>query len=340
MDFATLWDVYKTQTPLLFTLHADIGKGIVKTLLRYGTEKGKIFNALLLSANMNIESTQACCLGCYVLYDAYIRGLVENKDVDDMFAVVKAEISQYEQEIKDGSFEKTTKLLDCTLIADAFAKVAKELGREEVASYFTEIASRWTEAFGKDGLLKVEYPYYEGNHWNYSFRFVNDVEKRVMLSGGKEKLTKQLDAFFAFTKENIKENRFEGFNNETDMETPYFYHYVDRYDRVCEIVDECLDNCFKAGRDGLPGNNDSGGLSACYLWNFLGLFPQSGSENIFFGKPKATKAVLHLYNGKTLTILSDKKTKMPKSVYFNGEEIKRCAVPIQMFMQGGELKFL
>lgn len=338
-DFATLWDVYKTQMPLLFTLHADKGRGIVKTLLRYGKEKGKLFNALMLSANMNIESTQACCLGCYVLYDAYVRGLIAESEVDDMFFVVKAEIGQYEQSIKDKSYEKTTKLLDCTLIAEAFAGVAKELNRTQDYEYLSQVAEYWTEAFGKDGLLKTKYPYYEGNHWNYSFRFVNDVEKRIALSGGKEKLTKQLDEFFAFSEENAVENRFEGFNNETDMETPYFYHYIGRYDRLARILQECMKSCFQTGRDGLPGNNDSGGLSACYIWNFLGLFPASGQRYMFLGVPKAKKAVLHLSNGQALTIVSDVKDGKVERVLFNGKEINAYQISVSEILAGGEIVF-
>ena len=339
LDFATLWDVYKTQMPLLFTLHADTGRGIVKTLLRYGKEKGKLFNALMLSANMNIESTQACCLGCYVLYDAYVRGLVEKNEIDDMFFVVKAEIGQYEKEIKDGIFEKTTKLLDCTLIAEAFAKVAEELGRMQDYKYLSGVAKYWTDAFGKDGLLKVDYPYYEGNHWNYSFRFINDVQKRIELSGGKENLEKQADMFFGFDENNSMENRFEGFNNETDMETPYFYHYLGRYDRIVTIMKECTSACFKTGRDGLPGNNDSGGLSACYLWNFLGLFPVSGQDVMFIGYPKAEKAVLHLSNGKTLTIISKIKNETVKTVSFNGKPLSGYEISIKEVLEGGEIIF-
>ena len=339
LDFATLWDVYKTQMPLLFTLQADVGRGIVKTLLRYGKENGKLFNALMLSANMNIESTQACCLGCYVLYDAYVRGLVETNEIDDMFFVVKAEISQYEKEIKDGTFEKTTKLLDCTLIAEAFANIAKALCRTKDYEYFTEIAKYWTSAFGKDSLLKTEYPYYAGNHWNYSFRFVNDVQKRIELSGGKENLEKQADLFFGFDESNCIDDRFEGFNNETDMETPYFYHYVGRYDRIVSIMKECTNACFRMGRDGLPGNNDSGGLSACYLWNFLGIFPVSGQEIMFMGYPKAEKAVLHLSNGKTLKIISKNKNDKALNATFNGMPVKDCAISVQKLLEGGEIIF-
>lgn len=37
-DYATLWDVYKTQLPFVFSLYEDTGKGIAKTLIRYGKE--------------------------------------------------------------------------------------------------------------------------------------------------------------------------------------------------------------------------------------------------------------------------------------------------------------
>ena len=338
LDFATLWDVYKTQTPLIFALYPNVGKGIVKTIIKYGKTQGKLFNALMLSANQNIESTQACCLACYVLYDAYIYGLVEEKQIDDMFEVVKTEVDIYRDGIINGTFEKTTKLLDCTLICASFAKLANELERKEDETYFTEIASYWTEAFGKDGLLKTDYPYYEGNHYNYTFRFIRDKEKRIEIAGGKENLVKQLDKFFAFDETSEKQNRFEGFNNETDMETPYFYHYVGEYGKLCKIIDECLNNCFKAGREGLPGNGDSGGLTACYLWNFLGIFPISGQEEVFIGKPRARKATIKLGNGNTLTIRNESAS-VPKKITFNGKKIT-AKIAVKDLLQGGELKFI
>ena len=339
LDFATLWDVYKTQMPLIFALYKDEGRGIIKTLLRYGKEKGKLFNALMLSSNENIESTQACCLGCYVLYDGYAYGLVEKSEIDDLFAVVKSEIGQYSETVLTGNMEKTTKLLDCTLIAAAYANLAKRLGRISDEEYFSKIAEHWTDGFGKDGLLKENYPYYEGNRWNYSFRFVLDKEKRIAIGGGRERVEKQLDGFFAFTDENAQIDRFEGFNNETDMETPYFYHYVGRYDKLAKILKECRENCFKNGREGLPGNNDSGGLSACYLWNFLGLFPVSGQGELYFGVPRAKKATIRLSNGKTLTITALGDGEEIEKTEWNGEKVSDYKISVERLMQGGELTF-
>ena len=340
LDFATLWDVYKTQIPFIFALYKDVGKGIAKTIIRFGKEKGNLFNALMLTTDTEVGcGTQACCLGCYVLYDAYTFGLVDENDIEDMFKVVKGEMDQQREAILSGTFEKTTKLLDATLIAGAFADLAQKIGRIEDEKYFAEIAERWTDAFGADGLLKEEYPYYEGNRWNYTFRFVRDVQKRILLAGGKEALISQLDKFFAFDETSEKENRFEGFNNEPDMEAPYLYHYVDRYDRLIQIIQECRTNSYQNGREGLPGNNDSGGLSSCYLWNCLGLFPQSGQEEFMLGLPQYRKTILRLSGGKKLTISCKGKGEQIQRVSFNGKTLSTYTLSVNQVMQGGKLIF-
>ncbi len=75
-------------------------------------------------------------------------------------------------------------------------------------------------------------------------------------------------------------NRFEGLNNEPDMEAPWAYQYAGRPDRTAEVVHAVVQNQFGTGRGGLPGNDDSGGLSSWYVWASLGLFPVAG-QNIF-----------------------------------------------------------
>ena len=155
----------------------------------------------------------------------------------------------------------------------------------------------------------------------------------------KKESVEELDKFFALDETSEVENRFEGFNNETDMETPYFYHYVGRYDKIARIMQECTSACFKTGRDGLPGNNDSGGLSACYLWNFLGLFPISGQDSMFLGIPKAKKTILHLSNGKDLTIVSNVSNGQVKSVSLNGKKVNGYQIFVSELLDGGEIIF-
>ena len=80
-------------------------------------------------------------------------------------------------------------------------------------------------------------------------------------------------------------NRFEGLNNEPDMEVPWAYHYAGRPDRTTEVVHAVLDGAFGTGRGGLPGNDDSGGLSSWYVWASLGLFPVAGQSLFLVNAP-------------------------------------------------------
>ena len=45
-------------------------------------------------------------------------------------------------------------------------------------------------------------------------------------------------------------NRFEGLNNEPDMEAPWAYHYAGRPDRTAEVVHAALTWQFGTGRAG------------------------------------------------------------------------------------------
>ena len=92
-------------------------------------------------------------------------------------------------------------------------------------------------------------------------------------------------------------NRFEGLNNEPDMEAPWAYHYAGRPDRTAEIVHAALTWQFGTGAGGLPGNDDSGGLSSWYVWASLGLFPLAGQSLFLVNAPAFDRSALRVDGG-------------------------------------------
>jgi putative alpha-1,2-mannosidase len=195
-------------------------------------------------------------------------------------------------------------------------------------------------AFDRDtGLLKDGERFYEGTKWNYSFRLMHDMDARMALAGGKEAFSALADRFFGFSHpEDGASCCFEGFNNETDMESPYVYHFSGRHDRLSQVIRAGLSYMFAEGRGGLPGNNDSGGLSSCYLWNALGIFPMAGFDRMFLSVPRFSRAVLHLHNGNDLTIRREGDGD-PVRVLFGGEDVGLTSFPVTDMMRGGELVF-
>ena len=121
-----------------------------------------------------------------------------------------------------------------------------------IAEKFSKVAERWIDAFDKStGLLKEGNVYYEGDKWNYSFRLQSDMKRRMALCGSNENFVNLADSFFGYGKEPIEQsnrpndeeyikslslNRFDGANNEHDIEAPYIYLYADRHDRTCQVL--------------------------------------------------------------------------------------------------------
>jgi putative alpha-1,2-mannosidase len=85
------------------------------------------------------------------------------------------------------------------------------------------------------------------------------------------------------------------------MEAPWSYHYAGRPDRTAEVVHAVVQNQYGTGRGGLPGNDDSGGLSSWYVWASLGLFPVAGQNLFLLSTPSWRSSRLRVPGG-TLTV--------------------------------------
>ena len=293
-------------------------------------------------------------LGILSLCDAYYMGYdcADSSVIDEC---IQRELCRedYKGFIESGYFERYTHILDVT---DACLDVA-EITRDTVLrERLLKLARNWKNAYSSDGLMSEESPYYEGDRYTYSFRLQKNMADRVELAGGKERFARLLDGFFGFNGESVKQithldaykdisatayHRFEGFNNECDMETPYAYIYADRHDRLCEIISECVNRSFGLGVGALPGNNDSGGLSSLLVWNVLGIFPVSGSGEFLVGSPCIDYAEIRLPHGKSLKISVERSA--PEQIYvdrveLNGIPVEGYRIPARLIMQGGELK--
>ena len=135
--------------------------------------------------------------------------------------------------------------------------------------------------------------------------------------------------------------RFEGLNNEPDMEAPYAYTFAGRHDRTCEVVRAGL-GLFADTPGGLVGNDDSGGISSWYVWNAGGLFPLAGQDLFVLGCPLFPAARLHLANGNTMSITasnSGRGTPYVASVSLNRTPLTEPFLKWEQMSTGGHLHF-
>lgn len=358
-DFITLWDMYKTQLPLVFLLDREIGEKTAETLLRLGEAHGAIPNAIGLSADLRNHAGQARLLGGYALLTAYHYGVP--LDPQRMLRVLEREIfspanAPFRTGQALGSHTWTLDLAEgCALTADA----AAACGDPALAARLRPLAAQWRTAFDPaTGLLRADSAYYEGSLWNYSFRPMVEMEERMALAGGRERFVTLLDRFFGYgapdtvqptdpfdpapVQAGLALGRFEGFNNESDLEAPFAYLYAGRHDRLCEILRAGMTRMFAPGRGGIPGNNDSGALTSYYVFAALGLFPVAGQDLFLLGSPLVRRAEIDLFNGNMLRIEAPGNrpdTPYVRAVRWNGQPLQDFRLPARTLLQGGTLTF-
>jgi len=357
VDFATLWDQYKTQIPLLMTFFPGRGCDVVNTLLSLAERWGHFPNAFLLDADRERCEGQATALAHTVIADAFHRR-IDGIDWLRAYSVMEADLAHPRNRafFETGKVEPPTHTLDLAYACFCTARLARALGRHTRAATLLENAANWRSVYDRATGRLVEGRYYEGGLWNYSFRLLHDMAGRIALYPTEQAFVADLDRFFGYGQPPVVQptdpddreamaaglalNRFEGFNNEPDIEAPYAYVYAGRPDRTAEVVRAGMRSMFTTGRGGLPGNNDSGGLTSCYVWNALGLFPVAGQPVFLIGSPIFDGADLHVGEKPFTIAVEDNGEGMPyvQSAALNGHPIERAYLTVEEVMAGGTLR--
>ncbi len=342
LEFATIWDQYKTQLPLIDTLYPDMARRVAATMLNVAEATHKMPHTLMMCGDYEgITTTQARMLAEHSIVDAFFRSVEMDREralrlmLEDTFIWNK--FDQYA--LNAENVQHKAFIIDITDACAACAKMAREMGETKAAERFERVAALWVSVIDPEtGLLRDGERFYEGTKWNYSFRLMHDMHARIGMAGGRERFAELADRFFGFLHpEDASSCCFEGFNNETDMESPYVYHFAGRHDRLSEVISAGLAYMFIGGRGGVPGNNDSGGLCSCYLWNALGVFPVSGQDLMIIGSPRVREAALHLGNEKQFRIRKQGEGLYVKNAALNGTPLKTLAFSARGMMEGGEL---
>ena len=111
-----------------------------------------------------------------------------------------------------------------------------------------------------------------------------------------------------------------------------------------EVVHAIVQNQFGTGRGGLPGNDDSGGLSSWFVWATLGLFPVAG-QNLFLISTPAWRESRITVAGGALTISTsgfveptpDGPAQYIRSVRLDGAPLERPWLTGAEMHRGGRL---
>lgn len=346
-DLSTLWDLYKTQLPLAMTLWPEFGADFVKFLVEVASREGGFPISYLMDIAPDRFTKQATGICHMILTDAQMRGI--EADWDRVLRLLwrtslsgKGRRGKFAEFARNHVVEPLTHTLDIAFANWCIAQMAKRQGDQIIYDKSIPLGHYWKNAFDPEtGLMREDSDYYEGEYWNYSFRFLHDMVGRISFAGGEERFVELLDLFFGFKEPEPGQvvHHFEGLNNEPDMETPFAYLYAGRHDRTAEIVRSAMRYQYTTGRGGLPGNDDSGGLSSWYVWNAVGLFPVTAMPVMLIGSPIFDEATIKLYGGnfQVRALNQSQDNYYVQRAWLNSRPLDRCYLKLSEFAAEAEL---
>jgi len=377
----SLWDTYRALHPLFNLVQPKRNADMVNSMLAHYDQS--VHHALpVWSHYANENWCMIGYHSVSVIADAIIKGNAGFDTDKALQACISSSNLKYYDGIdsylkygyvpEDKSGASVSKTLEYAYDDWCIAQIAKKLGKNEVYKEYTKRSLSYSKVFDKsvgfmrprlsDGTFKKDFDpldtnaagYIEGNSWNYSLYIPQDPEALIALNGGKEKFAVHLDSLFTMqlpdkyfehtediTRDGIIGNYVHG--NEPSHHVAYLYNWVGQPYKTQQRVRMILNAMYKPTPDGLGGNDDTGQMSAWYIFSSLGLYPVApGSAEYSLGSPLVKEATLILENGKTFKIVA--KNQSAKNVYvtkmeLNGKPYNSTLISHSTILNGGELVF-
>jgi predicted alpha-1,2-mannosidase len=329
----SLWDTYRACDPLYALLDPARTNDFIQTFLRQ-YEQGGLLPVWELAANET-----DCMIGNHaipVIADAYIKGIRGFNAEEALEAMQKSANSNryglpYYRDLgfipSDKEPESVSKTLEYAFDDWCIARMANEMGRQDVYNRFISRAQSWKNLFdpstgffrGKNNAawyapfdpFEVNFNYTEANAWQYRFAAPQDIGGMMQALGGRSAFSARLDSLFSAHPKTTGRDQADitgligqyAHGNEPSHHMAYLYNFTGQPWKTQERVRQIMDNLYSDKNDGLSGNEDCGQMSAWLVFSAMGFYPVvPGSGYYVIGTPMFDKATVRLSDDKFFTI--------------------------------------
>ena len=375
----SLWDTYRNLSQLETLLYPDKQVDMINSMIDMYREWGWMPKWELFGRETwTMEGDPSIPY----IADAYMRGL-RGFDINTAYKAFRASATLPGKDNKmrpdiDPYIEKdyvplgfyaadmsgdnsVSHALEYYLADNALSILAKELGHNSDAKLFRQRALGYKHYYSKesgtlrpiqkDGSFLTPFNpeaganfencpgFHEGSAWNYTFYAPHDVMGMAKMMGGQRKFVDKLQMVF--------DKGLYDPANEPDIAYPYLFSYFkgDEW-RTQKTVSELLKKYYTARPDGIPGNEDTGTMSAWAIFSMIGIYPDNpGDPSYTLTTPAFDKVTLHLdpkfYPNGDITIETDRTSPSQqyiKSVTIGGKKLNGFRLTHRQLMEGKTLK--
>ncbi|MBQ7150012.1 MAG: GH92 family glycosyl hydrolase [Prevotella sp.] len=358
----SLWDTYRNVHQLETLLYPDRQLDMVRSIIDMSKEWGWMPRWELFGRETwTMEGDPAIA----VVADTYLKGLrdydiqaaytaflksattkgADNKmrpDIDPYIAKGYVPLGYFAQDFSGDN--SVSHALEYYIADYALGNLASALGHKAEAKRFYKQSLGYKHYYSKesgtfrpittdgkflspfnpdDGADFSNAPgFHEGSAWNYTFYVPHDVLGLAKLMGGKQKFVNKLQMVF-------DKNLYDP-ANEPDIAYPYLFSYFKGEEwRTQKEVTRLLNKYYTDKPSGIPGNDDTGTMSAWAVFSMMGIYPDCpGSPYYTVTSPVFDKVTLHLdsryYPDGDITITADRSAatgKYIKSISLGGKKL-------------------
>lgn len=319
----SLWDTYRNVSQLMTLLFPERQVEIIRTMVDMYKESGWLPKWELFGREtLTMEGDPSIP---YIV-DAWMRG-IRDFDVETAYqamrkgATTPGEFNLMRPDANDyftkgyvplrEKFDNSVSHALEYYIADwNLSKFAQSLGKKEDAKLFYDRSMGYKHYYSKEyGTLRPILPdgtfyspfdplqganfepspgFHEGNSWNYTFYVPHDIAGLTKLMGGKKQFVDKLQMVF--------DKKYYDMANEPDIAYPYlFSNFKGEEWRTQKTVRGLLRDYYHNAPNGLPGNDDTGTMSAWAVFAMMGFYPACpGDVNYTLTSPLFDKVIIKL----------------------------------------------
>lgn len=367
----SLWDTYRNLHQFMSLVYPKQQSDMVKSMLQMYDENGWL-------PKWELNSTETFTMvgdpASIVIADTYLKG-IQDFDVQKAYKAMLKSAGQIENNplrnglkdyIEKGFLTTNDKGPVSTTqeynAADyAISLLAKELGKKDDYLRFKNRSLSYRKLFDKN--LKLLRPrlangkwyepfdpvsgsnfqenvgFIEGNAWQYAFMVPHDIKGLMQLMGGEKAFSNQLQKVF--------DGKQFDMANEPDIAYPYLFNYIKGEEwKSQELVKKLVHEYFQNKPSGLPGNDDTGTMSAWLVYSMMGIYPIAPGEPLYtITTPMFDKITITLdapyYKNKNIVIEREKNTDGHiKAIQLDGKAHNSFFISHNDLVNGRSLKII
>lgn len=302
----SLWDTYRNVHQLMSLVYPKQQSDMVKSMLEMYDENGWL-------PKWELNSTETFTMvgdpASIVIADTYLKG-IRDFDVQKAYkAMLKGADQMENNPLRNGlkdyiekGYVTTSEKGPVSTTQEynasdyAISLLAKALGKTNDANRFKNRSLSYRKLFDKN--LKLLRPrlangkwyepfdpnsganfeenvgFIEGNAWQYAFMVLHDINGLKKLMGGDKAFATQLQKVF--------DSKQFDMANEPDIANPYLFNYIKGEEgKAQENVKRLVQKYFQNSPKGLPGNDDTGTMSAWLVYSMMGIYPIVPGEPVY-----------------------------------------------------------